>query len=267
MSNASNYLISLDDGHGAETAGKRTPILPNGLKSKDTGKSFMHENEFNRAVKRKLKDHLERCGFKTLLVAPTDVDTPLKTRTDLANAKKADAYVSIHANAFDGKFDGNDPEGIETFHYPNSVNGKRLATLVHKHLIKGTKQKDRGVKTANFHVLRETNMVSILVEAGFMDNLYEAKLLLSDPFREEVAIEIAKGICDYFKVPFVANKKEVVMMPNTPKPVNSTPSSWAQESWSWAKQMGLLDGTRPKDPVTREEVAIVLKRLVDKRMI
>lgn len=249
-----------------ETAGKRTPILPNGLKSNETGKNFMHENEFNRAVVANLNNILKRCGFRTLLVAPTDEDVPLKTRTDLANAKKADAYISIHANAFDSKFDGNDPEGIETYHYPNSVEGKKLATLVHKHLIQGTKQKDRGVKSADFHVLRETNMVAILVEAGFMDNLYEAKLLLSDSFREEVAIEIAKGICEYFNVPYVP-KKEVVQMPNTPKPVNNTPSSWAQESWNWAKQVGLLDGTRPKDPITREEMAVVLKRLVDKKLV
>ena len=187
------------------TAGKRTPILPNGLKS-ETG-NFMHENEFNRAVVANLDIILKRCGFRTLLVAPTDEDVPLKTRTDLANAKKADAYVSIHANAFDGKFDDYDPEGVETYHYPNSTNGKKLATLVHKHLIQGTKQKDRGVKSANFHVLRETNMVAILVEAGFMDNLYEAKLLLSKAFREEVATEVAKGICEYFKVPFVEGKE------------------------------------------------------------
>ena len=265
MSKASDYLIALDDGHGMDTAGKRTPILPNGLKS-ETG-NFMHENEFNRAVIANLDIILRRCGFRTLLVAPTDKDVPLKTRTDLANAKKASAFISAHANAFDGKFDGNDPEGVETFHYPNSTSGERLATLVHKHLIQGTKQKDRGVKSANFHVLRETDMVAILVEAGFMDNLYEAKLLLSDSFREEVATEIAKGICEYFKVLYVEKKKEVVEMPNTPKPVNNTPSSWALESWNWAKQVGLLDGTRPKDPITREEIAVVIKRLVDKRLI
>lgn len=197
-------LIALCDGHDMDTAGKRTPILPNGLKS-ETG-NFMHENEFNRAVVAKMDKILKRCGFRTLLVAPTDTNNPLKARTDLANAKKADAYVSIHANAFDGKFDGYDPEGIETYHYPNSVEGAKLAKSVHKYLIQGTKQKDRGVKSANFHVLRETNMVSILVEAGFMDNLYEAKLLLSDSFREEVAIEVSKGICDYFGIPFVEEK-------------------------------------------------------------
>ena len=43
------------------------------------------------------------------------------------------------------------------------------------------------------------------------------------------------------------------------------PSSWAKEAWEWAKKEGLLDGTRPKDPLTREEFAVVLKRLVEKK--
>jgi len=41
------------------------------------------------------------------------------------------------------------------------------------------------------------------------------------------------------------------------------PSKWAEKEWAWAKNEGYLDGTRPKDPITREEMAIVLKRLVD----
>ena len=45
----------------------------------------------------------------------------------------------------------------------------------------------------------------------------------------------------------------------------NTPSSWAKEAWEWAKKEGLLDGTRPKDNLTREEFAVVLKRLADKK--
>ena len=45
----------------------------------------------------------------------------------------------------------------------------------------------------------------------------------------------------------------------------NVPSSWAKEAWEWAKKEGLLDGTRPKDPLTREEFAVVLKRLVEKK--
>ena len=42
------------------------------------------------------------------------------------------------------------------------------------------------------------------------------------------------------------------------------PSKWAEVEWNWAKREGYLDGNRPKEPITREEFAIVLKRLVDK---
>lgn len=45
------------------------------------------------------------------------------------------------------------------------------------------------------------------------------------------------------------------------KTVNNTPSSWAKESWEFAKQQGWLDGTRPKDAITREEIGEVLFRL------
>jgi N-acetylmuramoyl-L-alanine amidase len=43
------------------------------------------------------------------------------------------------------------------------------------------------------------------------------------------------------------------------------PSAWAKTAWDWAKKEGLLDGTRPKDNLTREEFAVVLKKLVDKK--
>lgn len=42
------------------------------------------------------------------------------------------------------------------------------------------------------------------------------------------------------------------------------PSSWAKEAWEWAQKEGYLDGKRPKDLVTREELAVVLQRLVKK---
>ena len=220
-----DILVAISDGHGMETAGKRTPILPNG--------TVMKENEFNSAVKKYLDANLKRCGFRTLIVAEGDADIPLKQRTDLANDKKADIYVSVHANAFDGKFDDYDPSGVETYHYPNSIEGKKLAEIIHKHLIQGTKQVNRGVKTANFHELRETNMPAVLIEAGFMDNLEEAKLLLSDSFRKEVAKEIALGICEYYDIPYIDETVEPIAP--TQMPIISSPTATIEQMKEWAK--------------------------------
>lgn len=198
-------LIALCDGHGMETAGKRTPVLPDGV--------VMRENEFNRRVVALLDVHLKRCGFRTLLVAPTDVDTPLKARTDAANAAKADLYVSVHANAI-GSGELNGVRGIETFHYTQaSEASKRAATVLHRNLMCGTKLPDRGVKSANFHVLRETHMPSVLVECGFMTNVDDAALLRSEAYRAECAEELARGICEYFGVTFI---REVPATPEKP---------------------------------------------------
>ena len=81
---ANKYLIALDDGHGMETAGKRTPKLLEDLyidgKLVRKKGEVIKENEFNRAVVKYLEKALKRCGFEVLLVAPTDVDTSLQNR-------------------------------------------------------------------------------------------------------------------------------------------------------------------------------------------
>jgi len=187
-------LIALDDGHSPTTPGKRTPII-NGRP--------IHENEFNRAVVNYLSIDLKRCGFNTLMVAPGDNDVSLADRVNLANTKNADAYISIHFDAFDGKFDGNDPEGLTIHVYPSSVNSKKLGNAILNHLKGGTLQQNRGVKESNFYVLHRTKMIAILSENGFMDNKREAMLMLDTNFQKEVAREHAQGICDYFNVEYI----------------------------------------------------------------
>jgi N-acetylmuramoyl-L-alanine amidase len=189
-------IVVTDDGHGMATSGKRTPLFEDG--------AFMHENEFNRAVVDKLNIHLTRNNFKVLHVSAGDTDVPLKTRTDLANniipngyGRPADAGVSVHANASTGVWNRK-VKGIEIFYRDGSKEGKRLAQNIQEFLVKGTPLINRGLKTANLHMTRESKMPFVLIEGAFMDNPDEAKLLLSDAYRSECAEEIARGICQYF---------------------------------------------------------------------
>lgn len=195
VSNMNKHCAAVDDGHGMETRGKRSPKFTDG--------TVMKENEFNKAVVAQLKENLKRCGIDIVTTAPTTIDTTLKDRVKVANDKKADIFASVHANAYDGSFQGKNPSGVETFYHINSENGKKLAGLVHSNLIHGTKQIDRGIKPGDLFVLNHTNMPAILCECGFMDHPEEIKLLLRDSFREECAEEIAKGICSYFGVKYV----------------------------------------------------------------
>lgn len=203
-------LIALSDGHGDNgvTAGKRTPIFPNGEIDKATGRNMMYENTFNKNVIKYLDEELKRHGFRTLLVAPTDADTPLETRTNLANKNKADLYVSVHANASAGKWGSHG--GIETLTW-GSGESLRIGKLIHAELIKGTPLRDRGVKNgSHLWEIRATNMPAVLVECGFMDSLTDYKYLLSDAYRKECAIEICKGICKAYNVTYKEEQKEVV---------------------------------------------------------
>lgn len=262
-------LIALDDGHGMGTAGKRTPILPNGEKS-ETG-NFMHENEFNRAVVKYLKVELERNGFDVLLVAPTDADTALGARTDLANAKGADLYLSIHANANTGKF-GN-WGGIETFVYPNGES-KRIGSICHKHLLQGSKLADRKVKDgSHLWVIRKTAMASILFELGFMDSNNDYKYLLADAYRRECAIEIAKGVCEAYGVKYKAKE---VAKPAPAKPAQSAPkgSTYTIKKgdtfWGIEKELKLAHGTLQKlNPNLKPEdlkIGLVIKIKEDEKV-
>ena len=209
----SKYLIAVDSGHGMATAGKRTPGILEPWFSK---KRFevIHEKEFNKPTAEFLITALERCGFDTINVSPGTTDISLTKRYTTANNAKADALVSKHYNALNGIWGAQN--GIETIisQYA-SEKTKKLAELVQTELIKEHKRTDRGVKTdikqsrINISILRKSNMPAILTESGFMDNLREAKTMLDPVFQKADAEATCIGICAYFSVTYVPEKKEV----------------------------------------------------------
>ncbi|NLP52731.1 N-acetylmuramoyl-L-alanine amidase [Bacillus sp. RO1] len=180
--------LVLDAGHGYSTSGKRTP-------------DGMKEYEFNRVVAQYTREELLRFqDVEVLFTHSDDRDVPLQERTDRANAWGAQAFVSIHANAF-GNGGWNTAQGIETYTpIVPSQNSDRLANLVHRRLIQATGRRDRGIKSADFYVLRETTMASILCECGFMTYYPEAQLLKTDSYRRTCALAIAGGLVEYFNL-------------------------------------------------------------------
>jgi N-acetylmuramoyl-L-alanine amidase len=181
--------IALDAGHGYTTAGKRTV-------------DGMREYEFNRAVANEMQNLLG--GYENVSVFFTHSDTrdvPLNERTDQANAKNADVFISIHANAFGNGTAWNNAKGIETYvHDSKPMESFALAEAVQKELIEKTKRDDRGVKIANFHVLRETKMPAILIECGFMTNQEEAQALKSASYRNTCAEAITEALASFYKL-------------------------------------------------------------------
>ena len=195
------YKIAIDAGHGSATSGKRTP---DGWLEHWT--NVKCANYFDIAMK--------RCGFETAriawddTIATDDTDIALGTRQKQIKAAGCDASISWHANAHgDGKT-YTTGQGIETLIHSNSSYAKdsrNLANKVQAHLIQGTSQKNRGVKTSNLAMCNCNAMgtkASILIEIGFMTNAYETELIRSDAFCYECAEEAAKGVCEYFGVAY-----------------------------------------------------------------
>lgn len=109
------------------------------------------------------------------------------------NSWFADYFISIHCNSF------SDPtaHGIETYAYRAGTIGDKLAQSIHKELVPATGLYDRGLKYANYHVLRETNMPAVLTEIGFISNPKENALMNDPQWDDKVATAISKGFCKF----------------------------------------------------------------------
>ena len=187
------YLWLLDNGHGETTPGKRSPKFDNGTR--------MFEYEFNRAVVARIKDRLDEIGVAYLDLVPGDNDVSLGDRVALA--KSCDdqglekVYISVHGNA--ATDDWSSASGVETFCYPGSTTGHRLGDVFQKHLIDQTGWRDRGVKEANFYVLRKTTMPAILTENGFFSNKQQCEQMLSAEYRDKIAEAHVQAILEIEK--------------------------------------------------------------------
>lgn len=182
----------------------------------------MKENEFNEAVMLLVQEKLNLLGINTLLVAPEKSDVSLSTRTKRANEANATVYISIHANAYGN--DWNTANGFESYVYSlKDTNTVNFAKNIHIELVKKTGLFNRGLKEANFQVLRETKMPAVLLECGFMTNKKEAELLRSTEYRIKVAEGIVKGITNYFNIDYTEPQEVEEVRYNT---LNEIPESY-----------------------------------------
>lgn len=203
MVNTMNYKIAIDAGHGSNTAGKRTP-------------DGYREHWINVKCAAFFEAAMKRCGFDTLKVgwndsnSTDDSDTALSTRQKQIKNAGCVISVSWHANAHGDGIHYTTGQGIETLIHNDSAkagDSKRLADKVQAYLIKGTPQKNRGVKAQSLAMCNCSVMgtrASILIEVGFMTNEYEEALLKSDAFCMECAEEAAQGVCEYLGVAYKA---------------------------------------------------------------
>ena len=141
---------------------------------------------------------LEIPQLRVSLSRRNDEHVPPAERVLAANQSGAEAYISIHANAFSEA----SVSGIETL--VHETEGRRsasyhLAQILQQHLVSQTEARDRGVRQAPLFI-RRANMPAALIEVGFLTNRVEARQLQSPSYQDRIADAILTAILAFFGV-------------------------------------------------------------------
>jgi len=140
-----------------------------------------------------LQRELEQRGARVIMTRDTDVFVSLEGRCIIANQANADLFISIHLNSTPTR---NSASGTETYwHTPQS---QRLARALHRRVVGSFKGEDRGIRNRAFYVIRNTDMPSVLLEIGFINNKNDEALLAQGVFQSRLAESLTKGVLDFF---------------------------------------------------------------------
>ena len=182
--------IGLDAGHGLYTGGK------------ETADGKYKEWTLNSNVANYVEEYLKNYDVKVIRLDDRTgkVDIPLNKRVAKANLEKVDVLVSIHHNAYRGKF-GNH-SGVESYVYTNANSDSRvLAKEIVDRLSRYTGLRNRGVKEENFYIISsKRNIPQVLVEGGFMDSNKDYNIITSKKGQREYAKAVADSLVKFFNL-------------------------------------------------------------------
>lgn len=172
--------IFIDPGHGGDDAGAEA----NGLAEKDLVLTISKE------IQSILLSNYE--GVEVQMSREDDVSVGLSERAQMANDWDADYFISVHVNAGGGS-------GFESYIHPSRASRTvDYRDTMHSKIINKLDVTDRGMKEADFVVLRETAMSAILTENLFVDNDSDAEKLSDPSFLREIAQAHVNGIVEIF---------------------------------------------------------------------
>ena len=182
-------VVVIDAGHGGGDSGA---VGHYGVKEKDV----------TLYVALRVEKLLKDAGAKVIMTRTTDRDvsyykspnrTELQARVDKC-PPNTDIFISIHCNAFSNP----SSHGMETYYYSGSPQSRRLAVLLNEELAKYGGRFNRGVRTANYYVLKHNPHPSSLIELAFVTNYEEENLLANDDYQDALANAIASAVNRYF---------------------------------------------------------------------
>jgi N-acetylmuramoyl-L-alanine amidase len=244
--------IVLDAGHGGTDSGA-------------TGNDLKEKN-ITLALVLACRDYLINTflDVEVILTRATDVFIELSERANIANRAGADVFLSMHINANPSAA----ANGFETYIYnkitkaATKEKAERLQYAIHKAVAPRIDIADRGMKEANFAVVRETNMSALLSENGFISNAADAEKMKNPLWIQNVAIGHAEGLAT-----FLGLQRKPTPAPATKAPdlTDVAANSPYLDAILWAINSGVMSAINGQfgthAPVTRAELAQILYKL------
>ena len=195
----STMTILIDNGHGSDTPGKRSP---DGL---------FREYSYTREIAHRVVSELSDCGYDARLLVPEIVDIPLTERCRRVNAICDEVgtanviLVSIHVNASGSDGQWHNASGWSTYTTPGITRSDLLAADLYeaarKHLAGQKIRQYNGPKEpdfeSNFYVLRHSKCPAVLTENLYQDCLSDVAFLQSSAGKRAVVMLHVEGIIDY----------------------------------------------------------------------
>lgn len=176
-----NKTIVIDPGHGEENIGS---IGSNGLMEKDITLAIAH----------RLFDILQQLGAKVILTREKDIYVSLSKRAKISNEARPDFFISIHMNSFANS----NISGTEVYHFRGDKEAEILSNFIIEKLSNKLGTVNRGVRTADFYLLRTVTSAAIHLEVAYITNPLEEKKFMDNKFIELAAQSIAEGIKEYY---------------------------------------------------------------------
>ena len=240
---STKYTVCLDPGHGPDTVNGS----PDGS---------YKEREFAWDMYTRIRPLLERHGVNVICTRTEDTKPSLTARCEVSNRAGADLFVSLHSNA-EGVSGWGTTRGLLVYTSSGPMTAKRnvaATAIVNRAHEAGVLLHGSGVAhQIEYTVLAKTDAPAVLIEYGFHTNQEDIGLLKDSSYRDKLAEATAKGVCDFLGIDWTAESGG----DGTDIPA----ADWAAEAWQKAKSNGIMDGTRPTEPITRQELALVLDRL------
>lgn len=188
-------VIVVDPGHGGVDPGV-------------AGKSGVPEKDIVLEISRRLADNLSQAGAMVLMTRETDADLSdpgttslmtkkredLERRVAFANNNRADLYISIHVNSFPAA----NRSGAQVYYQPGAAGGGKAGRYIQSELSLVLKNTGRQPTEVNYYITRNTSMPAVVVEAGYISNEAEEKLLLDPAYQAKLAWAIYAGAVKYF---------------------------------------------------------------------